>query len=117
MNNNIISRKLTLLLIKYIPVIQMTGIFINRLLNYFTSLEIVDILDFIFGSTILATILLISCSKTFKFCVYHRVIIVCNIFIQLMYEINEITEIILLIFQFITYNVLLIYYIKHKAKL
>ena len=75
------------------------------------------ILDFIFGSTILATILLISCSKTFKFCVYHRVIIVCNVFIQLMYEINEITEIILLIFQFITYNVLLIYYIKHKAKL
>ena len=117
MNNNIISRKLTLLLIKYIPVIQMTGIFINRLLDYFTSLEIVDILDFIFGSTILATILLISCSKTFKFCVYHRVIIVCNVFIQLMYEINEITEIILLIFQFITYNVLLIYYIKHKAKL
>ena len=52
MNNNIISRKLTLLLIKYIPVIQMTGIFINRLLDYFTSLEIVDILDFIFGSTI-----------------------------------------------------------------
>ena len=117
MNNNIISRKLTLLLIKYIPVIQMTGIFINRLLDYFTSLEIVDILDFIFGSTILATILLISCSRTFKFCVFHRVIIVCNIFIQLMYEINEITEIILLIFQFITYNVLLIYYIKHKAKL
>lgn len=117
MNNNIISRKLTLLLIKYIPVIQMTGIFINRLLDYFTSLEIVDILDFIFGSTILATILLISCSRTFKFCVYHRVIIVCNIFIQLMYKINEITEIILLIFQFITYNVLLIYYIKHKAKL
>ena len=55
MNNNIISRKLTLLLIKYIPVIQMTGIFINRLLDYFTSLEIVDILDFIFGSTILTT--------------------------------------------------------------
>ena len=117
MNNNIISRKLTLLLIKYIPVIQMTGIFINRLLDYFTSLEIVDILDFIFADTLLLTILLISCSRTFKFCVYHRVIIVCNIFIQLMYEINEITEIILLIFQFITYNVLLIYYIKHKAKL
>ena len=55
MNNNIISHKLTLLLIKYIPVIQMTGIFINRLLDYFTNLEIVDILDFIFGSTILAT--------------------------------------------------------------
>ena len=55
MNNNIISRKFTLLLIKYIPVIQMTGIFINRLLDYFTSLEIVDILDFIFGSTILTT--------------------------------------------------------------
>lgn len=117
MNNNIISRKLTLLLIKYIPVIQMTGIFINRLLDYFTSLEIVDILDFIFADTLFLTILLISCSRTFKFCVYHRVIIVCNIFIQLMYEINEITEIILLIFQFITYNVLLIYYIKHKAKL
>lgn len=52
MNNNIISRKLTLLLIKYIPVIQMTGIFVTRLLDYFTILEIVDILDFIFGSTI-----------------------------------------------------------------
>lgn len=63
MNNNIISHKITLLLIKYIPVIQMTGIFINRLLDYFTSLEIVDILDFIFGTTILATILLISCIR------------------------------------------------------
>ena len=117
MNNNIISRKLTLLLIKYIPVIQMTGIFVTKLLNYYFDSFIIKILDFIFGSTILATTLLISCSKTFKFCVYHRVIIVCNVFIQLMYEINEITEIILLIFQFITYNVLLIYYIKHKAKL
>lgn len=117
MNNNIISHKLTLLLIKYIPVIQMTGIFITKLLNYYFDLFIIKILDFIFADTLLLTILLISCSKTFKFCVYHRIIIVCNIFIQLMYEINEITEIILLIFQFITYNVLLIYYIKHKAKL
>ena len=89
MNNNIISRKLTLLLIKYIPVIQMTGIFINRLLDYFTSLEIVDILDFIFGSTILATTLLISCSRTFKFCVFHRVIIMCNLVIQVLYIINK----------------------------
>ena len=50
-----LTRKITLILIKYIPVIQMTGIFINRLLDYFTTLEIVDILDFIFGSTILTT--------------------------------------------------------------
>ena len=50
-----LTRKITLILIKYIPVIQMTGIFINRLLDYFTNLEIVDILDFIFGSTILTT--------------------------------------------------------------
>ena len=60
-----LTRKITLILIKYIPVIQMTGIFINRLLDYFTSLEIVDILDFIFGSTILATTLLILCSRCF----------------------------------------------------
>ena len=60
-----LTRKITLILIKYIPVIQMTGIFINRLLDYFTNLEIVDILDFIFGSTILATTLLISCSRCF----------------------------------------------------
>ena len=106
MNNNIISRKLTLLLIKYIPVIQMTGIFINRLLDYFTSLEIVDILDFIFGSTILATTLLISCSRTFKFCVFHRVIIMCNLVIQMLYIINNNTEAILLIFQIIIYNIL-----------
>ena len=116
MNNNIISRKLTLLLIKYIPVIQMTGIFINRLLDYFTSLEIVDILDFIFGSTILATILLISCSRTFKFCVFHRVIIACNLVIQILYIINNNTEAILLIFQIIIYNILLVYYIINKAK-
>lgn len=111
-----LTRKITLILIKYIPVIQMTGIFVTRLLNYYFDSFIIKILDFIFADTLLLTILLISCSRTFKFCVYHRVIIVCNIFIQLMYEINEITEIILLIFQFITYNVLLIYYIKHKAK-
>ena len=116
MNNNIISYKLTLLLIKYIPVIQMTGIFINRLLDYFTSLEIVDILDFIFGSTILATILLISCSRTFKFCVFHRVIIMCNLVIQMLYIINNNTEAILLIFQIIIYNILLVHHIINKAK-
>ena len=60
-----LTRKITLILIKYIPVIQMTGIFVTRLLDYFTNLEIVNILDFIFGSTILATTLLISCSRCF----------------------------------------------------
>ena len=47
MNNNIISRKLTLLLIKYIPVIQMTGIFINRL---YVSNKIMY--DYVFVATI-----------------------------------------------------------------
>ena len=72
--------------------------------------------DFIFGSTILATTLLISCSRTFKFCVFHRVIIMCNLVIQMLYIINNNTEAILLIFQMIIYNILLVHYIINKAK-
>ena len=40
----------------------------------------------------------------------------CNLVIQMLYIINNDTEAILLIFQVIIYNILLVHYIINKAK-
>lgn len=77
-------RKLLLLMIKYIPVIQMAGMLFNNLLYYINACrEISYIIDFTIGSSISMTIVSYICSYTFKFCVWHRLIITAN-FINLI---------------------------------
>lgn len=72
-------RKILILLIKFIPVIQMAGILLNNLL-YFNDIYFLSyIIDYIIGNSIVTTFLLIVCSYIFHFCTWHRLIITANI--------------------------------------
>lgn len=73
-------RKLLILLIKYIPIIQMVGMLFNNIIYYFNiNNTITYTLDFIIGNSIITTILLYICSYIFKFCKWHRIIITANL--------------------------------------
>ena len=72
-------RKILILLIKFIPVIQMAGMLLNNLL-YFNDIYFLSyIIDYIIGNSIVTTFLLIVCSYIFHFCTWHRLIITANI--------------------------------------
>lgn len=72
-------KKILLLLIKYIPVIQMAGILLNNILYYFdTGRKLSYCIDFFTGSSIITTFLLYITSYVFKFCKWHRIIITGN---------------------------------------
>lgn len=58
----------------------MAGMLLNNTLYYFdVCRELCYVLDFIIGNSIIATILLYTCSHIFSFCVWHRLIITANI--------------------------------------
>lgn len=77
-------KKLFLLLIKYIPIIQMVGMILNNTLYYFDINTTVSItFDFIIGNSFVNTFLIIVCSYMFNFCKWHRIIIIAN-FINLL---------------------------------
>lgn len=68
------------LLIKYMPIIQMVGMLFNNLMYYFEiGNNVCYILDFTIGNSIVATILLYVCSNLFGFCNWHRLIITSNL--------------------------------------
>ena len=72
-------KKILLLLIKFIPVIQMAGMLLNNTLCYFcTDLDTIYLLDYIIGNSIITTILLFVCSYIFNYCDWHRLIISAN---------------------------------------
>ena len=71
-------KKLFLLLIKFIPVIQMAGMLVNNTLYYLDDFYTPYFIDFLLGNSLVTTILLFTCSYTFKFCVWHRIIITAN---------------------------------------
>ena len=77
-------KKLFLLLIKYIPIIQMMGMILNNTLYYFDINTTISItFDFIIGNSFVNTFLIIVCSYMFNFCKWHRIIIITN-FINLL---------------------------------
>ena len=77
-------KKLFLILIKFIPVIQLTGMLLNNTLYYFNVIKIASyVTDFIIGNSIITTFLLFVCSYLFNFCKWHRLIITAN-FINIM---------------------------------
>lgn len=71
-------RKLLIILIKFIPVMQMAGMLLNNILYYFDIYQFSYFLDYITGNSIVTTFLLIVCSYIFKFCIWHRLIIIAN---------------------------------------
>ena len=74
---------------------QMAGMLLNNTLWYFcTDLDIIYLLDYIIGNSIITTILLFICSYIFNYCTWHRLIILANFVnitianIDAMYHIN-----------------------------
>lgn len=77
-------KKLFLILIKFIPVIQLTGMLLNNTLYCFNVIKVASyITDFIIGNSVITTFLLFVCSYLFNFCKWHRLIITAN-FINIM---------------------------------
>lgn len=78
------SKKLKLkdifvLLIRYMPIIQMVGMLFNNLLYYFQICnQLCYTIDFVIGNSIITTFLLYVCSYVFGFCNWHRLIITSN---------------------------------------
>lgn len=67
------------LVIKYMPIVQMVGMLFNNLMYYFDiGNNICYIIDFVIGNSIITTILLFICSNLFGFCNWHRLIITSN---------------------------------------
>ena len=72
-------KKIFIFLVKYIPVIQMAGIFINNVLYYFDICYTLSrSLDFITGNSYITTFLLLICNKLFGFCKWHKLVITAN---------------------------------------
>ena len=82
-------RKAFLLLIKYMPIIQMIGFMINSFF-YITGdyYELSYQLDFIIGNSLLQTVLLMLASYVFNFCVWHRIIIMANFVVIIISNID-----------------------------
>jgi hypothetical protein len=72
-------RKLLILLIKIIPIIQMVGMIFNNVLYYYKDIiSVANFLDYSIGNSIVTTILLLCCSYVFMFCKWHRLLIYGN---------------------------------------
>lgn len=73
-------KKLFVLLIKYMPTIQLVGMLVNNTLyKYDVNLEFDYIGDFLLGNSIANITILYVCSYTFGFCKWHRYIIMANL--------------------------------------
>lgn len=73
-------KKLFVLLIKYMPTIQLVGMLVNNTLyKYDINLEFDYIGDFLLGNSIANITILYVCSYTFGFCKWHRHIIMANL--------------------------------------
>lgn len=70
--------KIFILTLKYIPIIQMVGMFINNINYLILGLYDSYIIDYIIGNSFVTTFLLLICSYVFKFCNWYRYIIITN---------------------------------------
>ena len=66
-------------IIKFMPIIQLVGIFIVNIIYYFRLNKIlVHINNYLFGNSIIVIIFLYIASKLFGFCKWHRIILLGN---------------------------------------
>lgn len=72
-------KKLLLVTIKYLPVIQMAGTLLNNTLYYLEVPYISFTIDFTLGNTLAIIFLLYLLSYVFGFCIWHRLIITGNL--------------------------------------
>lgn len=107
-------KKLFLLFVKYMPVIQMAGILVNNTLCMFDINHVINyILDFTVGNSILTTIFMFICSYMFGFCLWYRLILsanLINIIIAMTDSIYRLllSDIQLLLSYYIVYSVFII---------
>lgn len=120
MKNKIKLKDIFVLLIKYMPIIQMVGILFNNLLYYFQVCnQVCYIIDFIIGNSLITTFLLFVCSYIFGFCNWHRVLITSNFInitiasVDSIYRI-PISNLELLILYFIIYLIFLFIIVYKK---
>ena len=108
-------RRLLILLIKFIPVIQMAGMLLNNTAYYFEiNNEFSYTFDFLIGNSIVTTFLIYLCSYIFNFCIWHRLIITANLINLIIANIDAIiglpiTDIQLLIIYYIIASIFIIY--------
>lgn len=73
-------KRLFVLTIKYMPIIMMIGMLGNNLCYYFDiGGRWVFFFNFIFGNSLITSILLYVCSYTFGLCSWHRLVITANL--------------------------------------
>lgn len=107
-------KKLLILLIKFIPVIQMAGMLVNNTLCVIDyNGKLLTYIDFIFGNSLIATFLIIVCSYVFGFCLWHRLIIIANFVNIIIANLDKvyyipITDIHLLSVYYIIYSIFII---------
>lgn len=82
--------KALILIIKYIPIIQMIGILASNTLCYYEIKNnvVLPIFDFFIGNSVVTVILLWVCSNVFKFCSWHRLIILSNFIVVIIIAIS-----------------------------
>lgn len=85
--------KLFLLSVKYISVIQMTGMLLSNS-SYYKDIYILGyIIDFVIGNCLLFAILLFLCNKIFTFCIWHKFIVLANLINAIISTIDKIYKI------------------------
>ena len=73
-------KKIFLLFVKYLPVIQMAGFLFNNTMYYFNdTYTLAYILDFVLGNSIAYSILMYIVSYVFKFCNWYRLMVTANL--------------------------------------
>lgn len=73
-------KRITLLFIRYLPVIQMVSFLLNNIFAYYDAdNNLVDLLDAFLANSLASSFLLYITSYLFGFPIWHRMIIICNL--------------------------------------
>lgn len=73
-------KKLFLILTKYVPIVQLISILLNNTLICFgINVDNAIILDFIFGNSIVTSLVLYVTSFALGYCKWYRLLIYCNL--------------------------------------
>lgn len=86
-------KKIFLFLLKYIPIIQLIGMILNNIIYCSVIYDSAYFIDFLIGNSCITTILLYVCSIVFKYCKWHRIIIITNFINILIANIDAIFHI------------------------
>lgn len=71
-------RKLLVITIKYTPIVQLALALLVSVSVFMGYDGVASVCDYTFGNNLLISFILILCSYTFYFCLWHRIIIMTN---------------------------------------